>query len=265
MFAAILLIGSISVLFTGCNCKTADYPFVAGTIEEALPADSAPTNVLEAIDHATRFHQHDIMSDTINDIAVLSLDEVDQTTTEGYGIVVVKGSTSTTFPNIRNTRQPMARYDKETGNLWLTSSAMEGSGVRVEWLYQLRFKDNDTAYIAAVVNPYNVQLELCNRLGYSINDQEITLYDNGRQLCTVTNTVTNMGGFDGDQPIWIGEQLSYNLSGKQPSLIVIPGIKFTTGLVLTYDDMPEMNADVVVDDKGKISIGNVNILSQQGV
>ncbi|MBP5277298.1 MAG: hypothetical protein J6Z18_02235 [Prevotella sp.] len=259
MSTAILFCG-VSMLFCGCESTKAGYPLVAGTLDGALPADSAPAKVLEAINGASRFHQHDILNDTVNDVAVFSLDEVDDTATEGYGIVVVKGSTSTTFPNIRHTRQPLARYDQATGDLWLTSSAMEGTGIQVEWLYLLRFHDDNTAYVSATVNPYDVQQALCQRLGYAIHDQEITLYDGKRSIGTATNTLSDMGGFDADQPLWIGEQLCYDISGEVPALLITPGVKYTTGLVLTYGDMPMVTGSLTVDEKGQITIGELETI-----
>lgn len=262
MLTAILFVCGVMVLFCGCKTTKVSYPLVTGTIEDIFPADTAPANVLEAINTAARFQQHNILNDTVNDIAVISLDEVDDTSTEGYGIVVVKDSTSTTFPNIRNVRQPVARYDKETGNLWLTSCAMGGSGVQVEWLYQLRFKEDNTAYIAAVVNPYDVQQALCQRIGYNIDGQKISLYDGERLIGTATNTVTNMGGFDADHPLWIGELLFYDISKEDPYPIIVPGVKFTTGLVLTYDDMPMVTGRLTISEDGKISIHEVETLSR---
>ncbi len=262
MLTAILMICGNVVFLTSCKNTKVSHPLVAGTIEEAFPADSAPSHVVEVINKATRFHQHEILGDSLSDIAVFSLDEADDISAEGWGFVVVKGSTSTTFPHIRNTRQPMARYDKETENLWLTSSAMEGTGVSVEWLYQIRFKDDNTAYVAAVVNPYDVQQALCQRLGYNIDGQEISLYDGERLIGAATNTITDMGGFDADHPLWIGEQLCYDISGKEPYLIVTPGIKYTTGLVLTYDDMPMVTGRLTIGEGGKISVHEVEILSR---
>ena len=104
MLTAILFVCGVTVLFCGCKTTKVSYPLVTGTIEDIFPADTAPANVLEAFNTAARFQQHNILNDTVNDIAVISLDEVDDTSTEGYGIVVVKDSTSTTFPNIRNVR-----------------------------------------------------------------------------------------------------------------------------------------------------------------
>ena len=178
-------------------------------------------------------------------------------TMDGCGVMVKNGSVSTIFPHIRHTREVQSKYNAKTGDLWLTSSAMEGTGVRVEWLYQIRFGDNDIAYIAFSVEPYDLQQQLCQRLGYSIDGEKITLWDGAREIATVTNTVTDMGGFDNEQPVWIGEQIGFDLSGSAPRLLVTPGVKFTTGLVLTYDDMPTLSAPLSIADDGTVSIGDL--------
>ena len=160
---ALFCLCGLSVLTNSCQKKNADLRLVTGTLDEALPADTAPQNVQDAIVKAVKVHPFEIMNDEANSISVVGIGEAETTSTEGYGIMITKGAVSTTFPNIRNVRQPVARYDSATGNLWLTSSAMEGSGVRVEWLYQIRFGDNDLAYVAAVLNPFDVQQALCQR------------------------------------------------------------------------------------------------------
>ena len=66
-----------------------------------------------------------------------------------------------------------------------------------------------------------------------------------------------MGGFDSEQPVWIGEQIQYDLSGTTPQLLVTPGIKYTTGLVLTYDDMPTLSASITLTDDGQVNIGKL--------
>ncbi|MBP5514352.1 MAG: hypothetical protein J6Y04_06220 [Bacteroidaceae bacterium] len=258
IFSSIAVILAIAI-FTACKGKStiAEHPFVAGTIDEPLPADSAPAQVLEAMEKAERFHQYEIMSDTANSISVEAIAEADQTPTEGYGIVVVKGATSTTFPNLRNTRQPMASYDPETGTLWLTNSAMEGTGVQVDRLYQIRFDEEDKAYIALTVEPYDIQQALLKRLGYAIEGQRIKLFDNGQIIASAMNTVEDMGDFDDEQPVWIGEQIQYDLSGTTPQLLITPGIKYTTGLVLTYDDMPTLSAPITIADDGQVNIGEL--------
>ena len=254
---ALFCLCGLSVLTNSCQKKNADLRLVAGTLDEALPADSAPQHVQDAIVKAVKVHPFEIMNDEANSISVSGLGEAETTSTEGYGIMITKGAISTTFPNIRNVRQPVARYDSATGNLWLTSSAMEGSGVRVEWLYQIRFGDNDLAYVAAVLNPFDVQQALCQRLGFNIDGQNITFFDGNRQLGTATNTMTDMGGFDEEQPLWIGEQLFYDLSGDNVLLQVVPGVKFTTGLVLTYDDMPTLSLPVAIASDGTPTFGEI--------
>lgn len=248
------------------GCSHTDYRQVAGTLDGPLPADTAPAEVMDAITNAQRYHQHDIMGDTANAVWVFSLDEVDlpndrgvvdQRSTAGYGIVVMKGAVTTTFPHIRNVRQPQAAYDAATGNLWLTSSVMEGTGVQVERLYRIRFDDNDSAYVAGTIEPYDMQQALCQRLCYSIDGEQVTLYDGHRLIATATNTVSDMGGFDDEQPLWIGEQLAFDLSGNAPVLLVTPGVSFTTGLVLTYDDMPTLRAPLTIGDDGMASIGEI--------
>ena len=184
----------------------------------------------------------------------------DETSTEGYGIVVKKGSVSTIFPHIRHTREVQSKYNAKTGDLWLTSSAMEGTGVRVEWLHQIRFGENKTAYVKTQVNPYDVQQALLQRLGYTIEGETITLYDGANLLTTITNTVEDMGGFDVEHPLWIGEQLYYDVSGDAPKLIFVPGVKFTTGLVLIYDDMPELSAPITIDENGSFIIHEIGVV-----
>ena len=197
------------------------------------------------------------MSDTLNAISVEAVAEADATSTEGYGIVVVKGATSTTFPNLRNARYNLAAYDEDDNTLWLTCCVMWGTGVNVHRLYQIRFDENDKAYIAHTIDPYDLQQQLCQRLGYSIDGEQITLYDNDRLIATVTNTVTDMGGFDNEQPLWIGEQMGFNLSGDTPRLLVTPGVKYTTGLMVIYNDTPTLKAPLTLADDGTVSIGDI--------
>lgn len=66
-----------------------------------------------------------------------------------------------------------------------------------------------------------------------------------------------MGGLDCEQLLWIGEQMVYDLSTTTPSLLVKPGVKFITGLVLTYDDMPTLTAPLKMAAHGSVSIDDV--------
>ncbi len=250
---------AIGLMTAGCKSASVDKKQMAGTMDERMPSDAMPDNVQQLTAKAIKYHCHELMNDTVNEIYVSSIDEMDETSTEGYGIQVTKGGMSTTFPNIRNTREPQAMYNARTGDLWLTSSAMEGTGVRVEWLHQIRFGENDLAYVKKEVNPYDVQQELLQRMGYVIEGETITLYDGDKQLATVTNTVKDMGGFDDEQPLWIGEQLYYDVSGDNPKVIFTSGVKFTTGLVLTYDDMPELLAPITIDENGMITIHEITV------
>lgn len=232
---------------------------MAGVLEQPMQPDSVPANVKKAMDNAVKFHSQEIMSDSTTGIAVFSIGEIDQTPSEGFGIMVTKGAVTTNFLNIHNSREPQARYNAKTGDLWLTAVAMSGTGVRVEWLYQIRFQDDGKAYIKTEVNPYDVQKKLLRRMGYTIDGEKVTLYDEDHVLTTVTNTVTDMGGFDDEKPLWIGEQLYYDLSGEEPRVVFVPGVKFTTGLALTYDDMPDLSASFTVDDKGDCKIAEITV------
>ena len=238
-YTTVLLLASLVLLvvmvLTGCQHKGLETKYVNGVLEGPIAADSVPARVLEAMERAERYHQHDLMSDTIASVAVFSIDEADTTSTEGFGIVVTKGAVSTTFPHIRNVRQPRACYDREKGNLWLTSSQMEGTGVAVERPYLVRFGENDIAYIAATIDPYDMQQALCQRLRYAVEGREVTLYDGDQHLVTVVVNETNMGDLYEDA-VWIGEQLTYEADSDGLTVCVTPGLSFNTGLVLHYGE-----------------------------
>jgi len=250
---------AVGLMVAGCKTASVETKQMAGTMDEPVPTDMMPDSVQQATAKAMKYHCHELMKDTVNEIYVSSIDEMDEISTMGYGIQVTKGAMSTTFPNIRNSREPQAKYNAKTGDLWLTSSAMEGTGVHVEWLHQIRFGENELAYVKTEVNPYGVQQELLQRLSYAIEGETITLYDGNKLLATVTNTVKDMGGFDDEQPLWIGEQLYYDVSGGEIKVIFAPGVKFTTGLVLTYDDMPELLAPITIDGNGMFTLHEITV------
>jgi len=107
------------------------------------------------------------------------------------------------------------------------------------------------------INLYDVQKALCSRLGYSIKGEDITFYVDDKAVSTVTNTITEMGGFD-DDAIWIGEQMSLEKSeGGGLQVRVTPGMKFITGLVLHYENMPTFTADVTLSDSGELELTNL--------
>lgn len=154
------------------------------------------------------------------------------------------------------TDMPMPDLSEIQGKQWLTAIVMHGTGVHVEQLYQIGFNE-DSAYVAETIDPYDVQQAFCQRLGYTIEGEEITLYLDSEPVATVTNTVTDMGGFD-DDAIWVGEQISYDLSGEKPRVCITPGVKFVVGLMLHYDDMPTFTASITMSD-GKIHLADIII------
>lgn len=242
-----------------CGTRTAVKP-VCGILEAPVPEDSASDVVRRAFSEATLYHQYEMMSDTVNNVSVWAITEADEQSTEGYGIVVMKNRTSTTFQHIRNTRQPRAAYNSLTGDLWLAASAIEGSGVQVERLYQIRFV-GDSAVIASVIDPYDMQQVFGQRIGYSVEDGQITLYIDGQPV-TCEHSVQDTEprpSFD-DNAVWIGEQISYDLSNEQPQVCITPGVKLVTGPVLCYDDMPTFTAQVQTDADGDIVLSDIETL-----
>ena len=179
------------------------------------------------------------------------------------GMTMLSCSTkSTEVRNIRGTLDgpttdmPMPDLSEVQGGQWLTAIVMRGTGVNVEQLYQIGFRD-DSAYVAGTIDPYDVQQAFCQRSGYTIEGEQITLYLDREPVATVTNTVTDMGGFD-DDAIWVGEQISYDLSGEQPRVRITPGVKFVVGLMLHYDDMPTFTASITMSD-GTINLSDIKI------
>ena len=248
---------AVALLTAGC---TDSRLAVRGTLE-GQEAEAVPENVTEALEKATKVSMHSVMYDSVNSISVWGLDQAEQTPTEGFGMMVIKGSKKTTLPTIRNTREPLAHYNEQTGDLWITSSEMEGTGVQVERLYKVRFHDDSTAYIAAQIAPYDVQQALIPRLSYSTNEQLLTLYADGQPLTTVKDRMTDsMGGFDNESAVWIGEQLTFDIGGDSPKVLVVPGVKYTTGLVLNYEQMPTLTATLTLADDGTVSAGDIKKL-----
>ena len=154
------------------------------------------------------------------------------------------------------TDMPMPDLSEIQGDQWLTAIVMHGTGVHVEQLYQIGFNE-DSAYVAETIDPYDVQQAFCQRLGYTIEGEQITLYLDCEPVATVTNTVTDMGGFD-DDAIWVGEQIHYDLSGEKPRVCITPGVKFVVGLMLHYDDMPTFTASITMSD-GSINFSDIQI------
>ena len=248
----------VCCLVMGCTGERVETKPVMGTIEEAFGEDSAPDavrNIMTSLETDDRYEL--LLEDAEADVKVWSLMRLsDEASAEGFGIMVAKAGKVTALPDIHHGRQPSARYDRDSQTLWLACGEMEGTGVYVERLYELRFKEDGSASIARSIEPYDVQQALCQHLFYSIDGQDISLYDKDRKLVCVTDTVTNMGGFD-DEPVWIGEQLRYDLSGGKIRVLCTPGLKYVTGLVLTYDAMPTVEADMTFNADGSFELSDI--------
>jgi len=264
MIATILVLCGSSVVLTGCKVKAkAEIRSVAGTLEDILPLDTAPATVHEAMNLAFMDRYENALDDKENGVSVWYLVNCNPgVSSEGFGLIVTKNKQSTQLPNIYHGRNPRAHYDAQKGVLWIICGVMEGTGVQVERLYMLRFSDDNKAHIVSAIDPYDMQHVFQERLNYSIDGDEITFYEGHQELCVATNHTTDMGGFDEAQPIWIGEQISYDLSSGAPRVMVVPGVKFTTGLVLTYDDMPTLMASVDIHDDGSFEIGKIEAPTQ---
>ncbi len=264
MIAAILICG-LNVVLTSCKEKEqAEIRPVAGILEDTLPVDTAPSIVHEAMNLAFMDRYENLLDDKENGVSVWNLVNCNPgVSSEGFGLIVIKNKKSSNFPDIYHGRNPRAHYDAQRGILWIACGAMEGTGVQVERLYMLRFNEKNEAHIVSAIDPYDMQQVFQERLNYSIEGDEITFYEGHQVLCRTTNHVNDMGGFDEEQPIWIGEQIRYDLSGANPRVEVVPGVKFTTGLVLTYDDMPSLTAIVDIHDDGSFEVGKIGTSPSQ--
>lgn len=250
----------VCLIATSCNEQRIETKPISGTIEEAFGLESASQEVRDAMASVTLDDRYEnTFEDQTNGIAVWSLMRLgEQQSSEGMGIVVVKDGKTTAFPDIRHGNRPSARYDAESGTLWLACGEMEGTGIYVERLYQLYINDDGSASIVQSIDPYDMQQALLQRLGYTSDGQSISFYDENRLLCCVTDTTSNMGGFD-EEPVWIGEQLSYDLSGEPVRVLCMPGLKYVTGLVLNYDVMPTIVADIEMSPESSFTISNLKI------
>lgn len=270
MYAAILLVCGIGI-FTSCQGGT-PLRKVNGVLEapvadmayEKEDAYMAPEIVENAYAHTVKVHTFELMSDTANHISVDGIGELDNGfSTEGYGVLITKNATSTSFHGIRNSRQPRAFYDAATGSLWLTSCVMEGTGTNVEKLYKMQFGTaDDSARIVLTVNPYQMQQKLISHLNYSLKEDQLTFYANGLEIASVQTAVKDMGVQDAEQLVWIGEQLSYDLADGHPRVCFVPGVKTSAGQVLSYDDMPTLSAAINLKPDGTYTLSDFRVKSE---
>ena len=247
-------------IMAGCKGKDIEVKPVSGTIEEAFGLESALPEVRDAMASIELDDRYEnTFEDQAEGIAVWSLMRLnEEQSSEGMGIVVVKDGKATAFPDIRHGNRPSARYVAETQTLWLACGEMEGTGINVQRLYQLHIADDGSANIVQSIDPYDMQQALLQRLGYNIEGQSISFYDKKALLCCVTDTVSDMGGFD-EEPVWIGEQLSYDVESEPIRVLCTPGLKYVTGLVLSYDVMPTIVADVEMKPESLFTIDNIKI------
>ena len=252
------LIGMMAILLAcatvmvSCKDKTGGSRPVKGTLEQKIGEDSVPQTVSSLLKEIEKTHGDErfelIMENEKCKVSVWGLMKCnDQQSSEGYGVTIFRRGIETDL-EIRHGRMPKAFYDMTTASLWFAGGVMEGTGVDVEKLYLIQFDDSGKGKIMACIDPYDMQQELCKRISYSIEGQQITLYADNKPLTTVTNNTHDMGDFYED-PIWIGEQIQYLLS-KKPTVLFEPGINFNTGKVLIYDDMPMIAATVDLTPEG---------------
>ena len=241
----------VALCGTMADCKGEAQRPVNGTIEGPDGKGAPSEAVMDVFKNLTPTDERleTVMEDKANGVAVWSLLKCsDEVSNEGFGMLVGKGDVMTALPQLRHGKMPRARYDAASGDLWILGSDMEGTGVNVERPYLLRFGDDGHASIVTSIDPYDIQQALCQALTYSIKDQDITFYAEGKPLITVTNQIEDMGGFM-DDAIYIGEQIAYGIEGPL-TVQVTPGLNFVTGKILHYDDMPTISAAVTMTDSG---------------
>ena len=257
LFAGVIAILSfLGLALSSCN-QTQIKPF-NGVLDSVFKTE-APDHVKKIVGELGSDEQYEKLLDEESDlVGVYSiLGFADGTSSEGYGIVIHKDSIWSALPEICHGKNPLARYDTKSNSIWLTGGVMEGTGVLVEKLYHIKFHDDGKAYIAGVIDPYLMQEALCQKFSYSVKDDKITFYAGDRQLCSRDNKEQDMGGIDEDA-IWMGEQLFYDISGDDLYVYFVPGLKFVTGLVLSYENMPTLTARVTIDKDGKFTLSDEN-------
>lgn len=247
-------------IVAACKTDRTELRPVKSTIEEAYGEDQASKevrDVVSSLEVDDRYEQ--VLADSKADIDVWCLMRLsDEQSSEGMGVLVKKGDKATAFPDIHHGGNASAKYDAEAGLLRLSCRELAGTGINVERLYLLRFDEDGTAHIHSSIDPYDMQQAFRQRLFFCIDGQNISFYEKERLLCAVTDTVTDMGGFDED-PIWIGEQLCYDISDDDIRVLCTPGLKYVTGLVLNYDAMPTLEATMTFNAAGRFSLGDIGI------
>lgn len=256
--AIVLVISGVVVI--SCNGRKVEKKTVNGVLDAPVGQLRAPDCVESTMGrHVLDDNFEIILQDSVNNVTVWSLVRcIDEQSSDCFGLVVVNKGYATAFPGIRHGNNPKAYYDTASGNLWITGGIIEGTGVLTERPYLMRFRENGSAFIVTTIDPYDMQQALCKELMYSVDGENVTLYNGDNKLSTVTNTIKDMGGFDEDA-VWIGEQLTYDISGNDLFVHVTPGVKFVVGKVLHYEDMPTISAHVTLNDDGNFTLSELEM------
>ena len=59
-----------------------------------------------------------------------------------------------------------------------------------------------------------------------------------------------------------GKAVIHDVSSCEPKVIFTPDVKLTTGLVLTYDDMPELSAPITIDENSLFTIHEITVIDK---
>lgn len=246
---------SCSFALLSCTPSAVNPQPIGAILDGPVALDEAPAAVRNVLSAATPDERYElILSDARNDVYVWGLMQcAEDVPADGFGVLVVKEGVATPLPDIRHGRQPSARFDASTGNLWIIGGDIEGTGTQVERPYRLRFDAEGKAEVACTINPYDIQQALAQRLGFTVEGDLVTLYADGERLDTATNTIDDMGAID-EEAVWIGEQIGYHFIGNALYVDITPGLRFVNGPALAYDDLPTLTARVVAADDCSFTI-----------
>lgn len=233
----------LTLLLAGCR-QAAVQP-VQGILTEPATAAAAPAAVRAALDGQAVDDRYETLLED-GDLQVWSLLRCSEdVSSEGYGILVRKADHFTAFPDIRHGRMPQAAFDRASGILWIVGGEIEGTGVQVDRLWQLKIGEGGRASIADSIDPFEMQEALCTMLGYRLQGGTLAFYDHETLLASVPCTGE---GLDAD-PVRIGEQLTY-LPGDTLKVRFTPGLRAADGGALDYEGMPDLEATVTWTEDG---------------
>lgn len=149
------------------------------------------------------------------------------------------------LPKSSGSHAPQAAFDRASGILWIVGGEIEGTGVQVDRLWQLKIGEGGRASIADSIDPFEMQEALCTMLGYRLQGGTLAFYDHETLLASVPCTGE---GLDAD-PVRIGEQMTY-LPGDTLKVRFTPGLRAADGGALDYEGMPDLEATVTWTEDG---------------